>query len=211
MSKYNLINTNPYGVHQKIIELIGKNKKVLDVGCFEGILSEKMKQNNCTVVGVEIDVDAAKKAKTYCEELIIGDVEMIQLNPKFENYFDIIVFADILEHLTNPLAVLKRFKRYLNDDGYVIISLPNIANWKIRLQLLLGNFEYDDYGILDSGHLRFFNEKNTKKMIRDAGFKISKFDLTVGDVKRFSNIFYSMGMIWPNMLAFQFLIIARKK
>jgi 2-polyprenyl-3-methyl-5-hydroxy-6-metoxy-1,4-benzoquinol methylase len=170
-----------------------------------------MKENNCSVVGIEKDKEAAEIAKEYCQDLIIGDVETIDLNTKYENYFDTLIFADILEHLKEPSDVLDRFKKYLKDDGCLIISLPNISNWKIRLQMLLGNFEYSEYGILDNGHIRFFNEKSTKKMINNAGYKISKFDLTVGDVKRFSNISHSIGMIWPNLFAFQFLIIVRKK
>ena len=89
-------------------------------------------------------------------------MESIYLNIKYEKYFDIIVFADILEHLKEPLEVLKRYKKYLKDDGYIIISIPNIANWKIRFKSLLGRFEYNEYGILDSGHLRFFNEKSQR-------------------------------------------------
>ena len=169
MSKYDYFNTNPYSVHQKIIHFVGQNKLVLDVGCSEGLLSKKMKENNCSVVGIEQDKEAAQIAKEYCQDLIIGDVETIDLNTKYENYFDILIFADILEHLKEPSDVLKRFKKYLKDDGCLIISLPNISNWKIRLQMLLGNFEYNEYGILDNGHIRFFNEKSTKKMINECG------------------------------------------
>jgi len=211
MSKYDYFNLNPYSVHQKIIHHIGKNKHVLDVGCSEGLLSKRIHQNNCNVVGIEIDNEAALKAKSFCKEVIIGDVESISLNSEYLNYFDVIVFADILEHLKDPLKVLKTFKNYLNDEGYIIISIPNIANWKIRLHLLFGNFEYKEYGILDSGHLRFFNEKSVRKLVNNAGFEISEFDLTIGDVNRFSKICYSLGMIRPNLMAFQFLIIAKKK
>ena len=210
MSKYDYYNSNPYSVHQKIISCIGKNKQILDVGCSEGLLSERMYQNNCAVVGIELDTEAALKAKSFCKEVVIGDVESVDLNPEYLNYFDVIVFADILEHLKDPLEVLKTFKNYLNDKGCIIVSVPNIANWKIRLQLLFGNFEYKEYGILDSGHLRFFNEKGIKSLVKDAGFEISVFDLSVGDLNKFSKIFHSIGMIRPNLFAFQFLIIARK-
>jgi hypothetical protein len=70
--------------------------------------------------------------------------------------------------------------------------------------------EYNEYGILNSGHLRFFNENSAKKLVNDAVFQISEFDLTVGNVSKFSKIFHSIGMIWPNLLAFQFFIIARE-
>ena len=85
------------------------------------------------------------------------------------------------------------FKKYLNNDGYIIVSIPNIANWKIRLQLLFGKFEYKEYGILDNGHLRFFNEKGATKLVNDAGFEIVELDLSVGDVNKFSKIVHSIG------------------
>jgi hypothetical protein len=96
------------------------------------------------------------------------------------------------------------------DNGCIIISLPNIANWRIRLKLLIGNFDYESYGILDEGHLRFFTDKTAKKLIQDAGLEIYKFDVTVGDVNRLAGLFHSFGLIWPNLLAYQFLIIAKK-
>ena len=97
------------------------------------------------------------------------------------------------------------------DNGYIIISLPNIANWRIRFSLLMGNFDYESYGILDEGHLRFFTEKSAKKLLSDAGLKIFEFDITVGDVDKFANLFHWIGVLWPNFLAFQFLIIAKKE
>jgi O-antigen biosynthesis protein len=211
MSKYDSLNQNPHSVHQKIINLVGQDKCVLDVGCSEGLLSKKMSENYCHVIGIEMDKEAAKIAQNYCQDLIIGDVEYISLDSNYEKYFDIILFADILEHLKEPKEVLERFKKYLKDDGYIIISIPNISNWRIRLQMLFGNFKYQEYGILDFSHIRFFNEMAVKKLLDEAGYKISKFDLSVGDIKRFSSIFHSIGMIWPNLLAFQFLIIAKKK
>ncbi|ADZ08973.1 Methyltransferase type 11 [Methanobacterium lacus] len=211
MSKYCQFNTNPYGVHQNIISVVGQNKKVLDVGCSEGILTKKMKQNNCDVTGIELDEEASKIAEEFCNELIIGDVEFIQLDTKYEKYFDIILFADILEHLKEPSEVLTRFKKYLNDEGIIIISVPNIANWRKRIQLLFGKFDYQEYGILDNTHIKFFTEKSIKEIIDDAGYKIVKFDLTVGDLNRFSRFFHSVGMIWPNLFAFQFLIVAKIK
>lgn len=211
MSKYNNFNTDQYSVHQRIINSVGHNKNVLDVGCSEGTLSKKMKDNNCTVVGIELDEDAAKKAGKFCKEVLVGDVESVKISSGYEKYFDIILFADILEHLKEPSEVLLRFSKYLKDDGVIIISVPNIANWRIRFQLLFGNFDYQEYGILDNSHIKFFTEKSTKNMIKEAGYDIVQFDLTVGDINIFPRLFHSLGMAWPNLLAFQFFVIAEKK
>lgn len=208
MGKYGSFNTNPYSVHNKILRFIGERKKVLDVGCAEGNLSQQL--NQCEVVGIELDVKSAQIAQKYCDEVIVGNVESIELPTSYYNYFDHIVFADVLEHLKEPLAVLTNFKKYLKDDGYIIVSLPNIANWRIRLNLLLGNFDYEDHGILDEGHLQFFTEKNAKKLILNAGLKIYQIDITIGDINRFAKLFHSIGLLWPKLLAYQFLIIAKK-
>ena len=211
MGHYKFFNQNEFSVHQKIIKSVGKHKKVLDVGCSVGTISESMKRNKCLVTGIEMDEKSAEKAKSHCADVYVGDVESIELNDNYNNYFDFLIFADVLEHLRDPEKVLRRFKKYLKDDGYIIISLPNVANWRMRIHLLMGNFEYNDYGLLDKGHLRFFNFKNAINLIQDAGFEIVHFDLTVGDLDKFASFFYRVGKMWPNLFAFQFLITAKKK
>jgi len=138
MTKYDTLNLHPFSVHQKVIQLVGKQKRVLDVGCGTGSLAKEMNKNHCEVTGIELDDDSADVAQMYCKVLIRGDVESIELDKEFYNYFDVIIFADVLEHLKDPSSVLKRFIKYLKDDGFLIISLPNIANWRIRLKLLFG-------------------------------------------------------------------------
>ena len=154
-----------------------------------------MSSKNCEVVGIEIDQKAAKNAQKFCKEIIIGDIESIILPTKYHDYFDYMVFADVLEHIKNPLIVLERFKKYLKDEGYVLISLPNITNWRLRLKILFGNFEYEDRSLLDTGHIRFFNEKSAKKLVKDAGFEIVKMDLTVGDAPMLSKFFHFIGTL----------------
>ena len=211
MGKYGFFNSDQYSMHTQIIKFVNNQKRVLDVGCAEGHLSKKFSLKGCEVVGIEIDRVAAKKAKKYCKEVINEDVESVNLSSKYENYFDFIVFADVLEHLKEPLLVLQRFKKYLKEDGYVLVSLPNISNWRIRIKSLFGNFEYEDKGLLDNSHIRFFNAKTSKKLILDAGFEIYRYDLTVGDLPKYAKFFHFIGTLWPNLLAYQFLIIAKKR
>lgn len=209
MERKNSFNQNKFSVHQKIVRLVGKRKRVLDVGCSEGIISERLKMNECEVVGIELDEASAQIAKYYCRDVFLGDVEILELDEKFENYFDFIIFADVLEHLRDPESVLRRFKRYLKDEGSVVISIPNVANWRMRINLLFGNFDYVDHGLLNKGHIRFFNVRSAKNLIKNAGFEVVKFDLTVGDLDKFATFFYRIGTLFPNLLAFQFLIVAK--
>ena len=210
MEKYDNFNTDPYSMHMKITEFVESGKKVLDVGCAYGNLAEVMSANTCEVVGVEISPKAGKSAQKYCKEVFIGDVESIELSSDYINYFDYIIFADILEHLKNPLKVLEKFKKYLKDDGCVVISLPNITNWRMRLKILFGNFEYKDTGVLDNSHIRFFNEKSAKKLLYESGYEIIKFDLTGLESPIGTKIIHKIGTLRPNLFAYQFLIIAKK-
>lgn len=211
MGKYNYLNPDQNSMHAKIIKCIEDNTKVLDVGCAEGNLAEVMSLNNCEVFGIEIDQKSAQNAGKFCKNVVVGDVESIELSNKYHNYFDYILFADILEHLKDPLIVLKRFKKYLKNDGYILVSLPNISNWRMRIKILFGNFEYEDIGVLDKGHIRFFNEKSAKKLINDAGYEIIKFDLTGLESPIGANFIHKIGTLMPNLFAYQFLIIAKKQ
>ena len=105
---------------------------------------------------------------------------------------------------------LKKYKDYLKDDGCIIVSLPNISNWRMRLKFLLGKFEYQNTGVLDIGHIRFFNEKSAKNMINEAGFELIKLDITGLDSPIGTKFFQLIGTHLPNLLAYQFLIIAKK-
>ena len=93
--------------------------------------------------------------------------------PYTEGAFDLLVFADIIEHVARPLDVLVRWLPLLNDNGYVVASLPNIRHFTVSLPLLLlGQWDYQDRGILDESHLRFFTRRSARKLFDDAGLSI---------------------------------------
>jgi len=215
MSKYNGVDphaaANPYVAHAKLINFVGADKKVLEVGCATGSISRVLKRNRCSVIGIEIDPKSAEHARKYCDDVIVGDVESVEL-PYKDGFFDVIMFGDVLEHTINPLMVLKRLKRYLRDDGYIVVSIPNVANYVIRLKLLLGKFEYQEGGILDRSHLQFFTLRTAKRLITDAGFRIVKFDVTPSLPLFIPNwLRYRIAKTFPSLFAFQFLILASKK
>lgn len=188
--------------HIKIINYIPENSSVLDVGCSSGYIDKKLKDKNCSIVGIEVDRDSAKQAEAYCEKVIVADVEAIKDLPYPENSFDVIIFSDILEHLRRPDLVLVNFKRYLKSEGFVIASIPNIARLEYRIRHLLGNFDYEPHGgIISRTHLRFFTLKTAKMLFSEAGYGIVKVDYT-GLASRIK--------IFPKMTAFQFIIIVKK-
>jgi 2-polyprenyl-3-methyl-5-hydroxy-6-metoxy-1,4-benzoquinol methylase len=123
------------------------------------------------VVGVEVKEEMAEQAKLHMDRVFIGNVEEIEL-PYPPSYFDCIIYADILEHLIDPWGLLSRQRALLREGGIVVSSIPNVGFHEIVGNLLLGNWEYREMGILDSTHLRFFTQKEIKRLFRTAGYKI---------------------------------------
>lgn len=173
--RYGLNLASRHTAHALVLELVGSGKEVLEVGCASGYLSRLFREKGCTVVGIEVDPEAAAVARSFCDEVLCGSVEDEELLSRVQRCFDVVVLADVLEHLTEPTAVLVRLRRFFRKNGYAVISVPNVANWRVRGQLLLGRFDYQEAGILDRTHYRFFTKRTAEAMIREAGYEIQGF------------------------------------
>lgn len=158
-------------VHQTIINNIGAGNLILDVGCWEGYLGKTLKDKGNTVHGIEISGQAAEKAKKVLDQIVVGNIED-DLFPWPGEKYDVIICADILEHLFDPGRVLEKIKQLLKPEGRIIISLPNIANYWIRKELLLGRFEYMNGGLLDRGHIRHFTYDTALALFKKSGFEL---------------------------------------
>jgi 2-polyprenyl-3-methyl-5-hydroxy-6-metoxy-1,4-benzoquinol methylase len=159
--------------HARVVRLVGEGKRVLELGCSTGFMSRVLRERGCHVTAVEQDADAAEKARPFCERVIVGDVEQLDLGRALgKARFDVILAADVLEHLKEPLGLLRSLKRFLADDGWLVASLPNVAHGSVRLALLGGQFRYNSMGLLDRTHLRFFTRDGVQKLFDDAGFLI---------------------------------------
>jgi 2-polyprenyl-3-methyl-5-hydroxy-6-metoxy-1,4-benzoquinol methylase len=105
------------------------------------------------------------------DKVYIGDAEQI-VNKLEENYYDVVILGDVLEHMHIPWEFIKKIKRLLSKNGIIVTSISNINNISIIKNLLSGKWEYADAGLLDRTHLRFFTYESIKKMFDDAGFYI---------------------------------------
>lgn len=167
------INPYRYGSHYLIGQEIGCGKTVLDVGCNKGYIKEVAPSND--FYGIERDGASIKEA------LAAGYKEVFNFDlNRYESFtcslrFDVIIFADILEHLSFPERALRFFcDNCLEKNGSVIISLPNIAHFCARLNLLLGKFEYTASGTLDKTHLHFYTLATARSLIQACGLKVVK-------------------------------------
>jgi O-antigen biosynthesis protein len=163
----------------QMLALIGKDKTVIDFGCATGYFCKFLKARGCKVTGVDINENAVQSAKQYCENVIVADLDITPLSEILENnYFDVAVFGDVLEHIKNPWSVLQQVHYLLKEDGYVVASIPNIAHGAVRLALLQGKFEYANFGILDSTHLRFFTKDTVNQLFEDSGYAVTSISRT---------------------------------
>lgn len=160
--------------------------RVLDVGCGSGVHGAELQRlYGHRVVGVDISASSIEKAKTRLAEAHVADVTRPEAYPFGSRQFDVILFSDMLEHLTDPLDVLVRHYRLLAPSGQILISLPNVAIWNVRLALLLGRFEYGDTGTLDRTHMRFFTRSSFRRFLREAGLAVSCNRVTPGILRPF--------------------------
>ncbi len=152
---------------------------ILEVGCAAGMTGKELKKRpGVFVAGVENDPEAARRAREVLDDVVEGNIENLEL-PYGENSFDCILFADVLEHLVDPLSVLKKMRKYLKPEGTVVASIPNVQFFGVVHHLIDGNWTYQKEGILDETHLRFFTFKEMEKLFSGAGFEIGQVNETL--------------------------------
>jgi 2-polyprenyl-3-methyl-5-hydroxy-6-metoxy-1,4-benzoquinol methylase len=159
--------------HSFLLDFVGHNKRVLEVGCANGYVTKVLRERGCTVVGIELDAEAATMAEKWAERVVVGDLDAGVLWQELEGeQFDAVTFGDVLEHLRDPLATLRAAMRCLKPSGIVAISVPNIAHGDVKIALLHGEFPYRDTGLLDRSHIRFFTKVGLRDMIKEAGLVV---------------------------------------
>jgi SAM-dependent methyltransferase len=170
-----------------LLQGLPRGLNVLDVGCGSGVHGAELKRiHGHRIVGVDLSESSIQKAKGRLAEAYVADVTKPELYSFFgSRKFDVIVFSDILEHLDDPSDVLTRHYALLTPGGKVLISLPNIAIWNVRLELLAGRFEYQDTGTLDRTHLRFYTRRSFQRFTVEAGLDVQRSRLTAGILRPF--------------------------
>ncbi|MEP6715442.1 MAG: class I SAM-dependent methyltransferase [Terriglobia bacterium] len=147
--------------------------KILEVGCGRGgtgalALSEK----KCgAYYGVELCRDAAEAAVQRLTEVVVGDVEQLDL-PWEPETFDAVILSEVLEHLADPWATLKKLRVVLKSGGRVFASSPNVAHYRVVAMLLRGDWALTDFGLMDRTHLRWFTPTTYRRMFDSCGYRV---------------------------------------
>ncbi|HXH23907.1 MAG TPA: class I SAM-dependent methyltransferase [Vicinamibacterales bacterium] len=212
--KYTTLNLDPDESHALVLALVPPGRKVLDIGCATGYLSDALAARGCRVVGVEIDPRAAAVARQRGLDVRVGPLAQV-MNRSEQGTFDCLVFADVLEHVVDPRTFLQGALRFLRPHGVVVVSVPNVAHWSVRLALCRGQFDYTPTGLLDETHLRFFTADSLERLLAGCGLTVveRRYSVGSGTYWRTSRwIWWQRQKLlrrvvprWPGLFAFQFV------
>lgn len=218
-SEFDENNTN--SSWYKASRLIPIKSKVLDVGCSSGSFGAYLiDKRECKVDGIELFEEDFKLSSKKLKKVWNLNVESDSLEGVDSDY-DVIYMGDVIEHLVDPANALSKLKKLLNKNGFLVFSVPNMANIMVRLHLLNGDFDYTETGILDKTHLHFYTLKELERVINEGGMEIKKIDFVEKDLpnKLMDNILSKYGLKaskefyklahQPEAAAFQFVGIAK--
>jgi 2-polyprenyl-3-methyl-5-hydroxy-6-metoxy-1,4-benzoquinol methylase len=163
------------------------NLDVLDVGCGFATTSARIKSLGNRVTGVDDSPEAVRKAEERLDRVVMVDLQDTSLvrDALGAADFDAIIFADVLEHVAWPQAVLGSYLPFLRPNGRVLVSLPNVGLWSARLGHLIGRWDYQDTGVLDRTHLRFFTRRTARDLLFNANLRILARGYTPGLARPF--------------------------
>lgn len=165
----------PNDAHGISLQLVGQNKRVLELGAASGHVTKALKSMNNSVTAVERDGRFDSTLSTVADSVLITDLDWLDLREKLSGQkFDVVLAGDVLEHCRQPELVLLQLHDLLADGGYVVISLPNIAHADVRLALLTGKFEYRPVGLLDQTHIRFFTRDTITSFLHQNDFEVAE-------------------------------------
>jgi len=215
-----------YAPHRLLCDYVPPAARVLDVGSGAGALAEELRRRGATVVCLERDAFLAAQAQQRGLEVYKLDVAVDPMEAL--GLFDVAICADVLEHLRDPGAVLRRIEGRLRPGGLLLVSIPNVAFVSVRFGLLMGRFNYQSEGLLDATHLRFFTHRTSRKLLEDAGFRIDAESITIPipagaapslaprvqrlmERPRLGAALYRAMSLLPGLFGYQFIYAARKR
>ena len=212
------LKPSPHSSHGRLLSWLEAlpPSSVLDVGCSDGTLGALARRSGHHVSGVDVvRHDGVERRLDHFVE-----ADLTQGLPAETGTYDVVVAADVLEHVTDPGLLLDDMAQHLKDDGVLLVSVPNFGHWYPRGRTALGLFDYDQRGPLDVGHVRFFTRRSFERLLRRHGWRVAE-RVAVGSpidvldrggatplaraVRGASWVDRLATRLWPTMFGYQFL------
>ena len=192
----------------RILKLAGPvhGKRVLDIGCAKGYLGKIFKDQGNYVAGVELSEQAAREARKNVDAVYSFNLEEKWPEEISNQKFDVIIMGEVIEHLFDPEKVLQKIRSIMSAEGSLIITTPNFMTWTNRVRFLFGKFRYEDQGMFDFGHIRFFTYDFLREVVRKAGLEIVDEKSII-----FPGKLTAILKVWPSLFAWQFVVKAKIK
>jgi 2-polyprenyl-3-methyl-5-hydroxy-6-metoxy-1,4-benzoquinol methylase len=202
------------------IRALAPGLRLLDLGAAGGHLGRAVRDRCSYLAGVEPDPTLPDQARQGYDDWRPSDALAAG---EWSAPFDVVVCADVLEHLPRPEALLERIRGWLRPGGTLLVSIPNVANVTVRASLLAGRFSYAQRGIMDRTHLHFYTRRSARSLLTDAGFRVRGDEATAmpyelalpglsrapwrGPVRGFAN---ASARVWPTLFGYQFVVEAER-
>jgi 2-polyprenyl-3-methyl-5-hydroxy-6-metoxy-1,4-benzoquinol methylase len=209
---------SPSGSHMQIVDAVAPGSEVLDLGCSQGMLARPLHEKNARLTGVDV-----RPPEAWAEQMdayFQRDLEL-PLELPVARKFDYVIVADVIEHVRERQQLLRSVRRFLKEDGRLLISTPNIALWFYRLSLLVGRFEYGPRGTLDHTHVHLYTRASFRREVEKAGFRVRgehvtslPFEVVFSStgrsrlVRALTAASHALARAWPEMFAYQNILEA---
>ena len=192
---------------------------ILDVGCGAGDNARILQARGCTVYGLTLSNEEARLARPFCKDVFVKNAEFEHLDLPVKS-LDLIICSHVLEHMIQPSVTLTQLCRHLKDGGHVLIAVPNMAQWRLRMRFLRGDWHREPWGPMDRTHLQFFSFITATTLLDETPLRLQAHvaaDVAIplwplrkvmpGLCARLDRL---IGPYWPNLFCAQTLILARK-
>jgi 2-polyprenyl-3-methyl-5-hydroxy-6-metoxy-1,4-benzoquinol methylase len=165
------IDPNGGSAAAALARMVEPGQRVLELGTGPGTVTRILHDKGCKVTGVEMEPETLATCAPFCERTLLANLEdPLWWEPLGNEKFDVVICADVLEHLRDPRPLLEKLPSFLNEGGCALMSLPNASHLTIVASLLGGRFPYQKNGLLDNTHLKFYGREDLDALLRECGF-----------------------------------------